>query len=106
MTSPIFARAAEEWARMRMAYGDYLEAHMARAEVETNGNLLNAKARAAGVTQERLFTANSTVAAAYASEELVDFWRTHPRMTLATFESQWLEDQYATPYEWGADEAA
>lgn len=105
MTSPIFARAAEEWARMRMAYGDYLEAHMAAAVEETAGVLLNARGKANRVTQEQLFTSNVTVATAYASEELVDFWRTRPRMTLAAFEAQWLEDQVA-PYDWADNRAA
>lgn len=106
MSSPIFAKAAEEWARMRSAYGDYLEAHMAAAVEATNGYLLNPKGKAKGVTQEQLFTAGPNVAAAYASEELADFWRTHPRMTLAAFEAQWLEEQDAAPYDWADAEAA
>lgn len=106
MTSPIFAKAAEEWARMRLAYGDYLEAHMAAAVEATNGCMLNPKGKAKRVTQEQLFTAGPNVAAAYASEELADFWRNHPRMTLSAFEAQWLEDRYALPYDWETVEAA
>lgn len=91
MTSPIFAAAAREWERMRSAYGDYLEAHIAAAEAATNGAMLNKRARAAGVTSGRLFYSGPAFARAYASEELLDFWRTNPRMTLAQFERQWLD---------------
>lgn len=90
---------------MRMAYGDYLEAHMAAAVEETAGVLLNARGKAKKVTEEQLFTGGPHIAAAYASEELVDFWRTRPRMTLAVFEAQWLEDQVA-PYDWADHQAA
>lgn len=106
MTSPIFARAADEWARMRLAYGDYLEAHMLAAELATNGTFLNARGKAAGITQEQLFTAGPSVTAAYASEELRDFWAEHPRMTLAQFERAWVEQQTQTTYDWDAPAAA
>lgn len=87
--SPIFQRAAREWAAMRSEYADYLEAHIAAAYEATNGVLLNARGKAARVSEERLFTASGATAAAYASEELRDFWATTPRMTVAQFEAAW-----------------
>ncbi|MFI2366601.1 hypothetical protein [Promicromonospora sp. NPDC019610] len=89
--SPIFQRAAAEWAAMRSEYGDYLEAHIAAAYDATNGVLLNAQGRAAGVTEERLFLVGGVFAAAYASPELREFWATRPRMTVTEFERAWTE---------------
>lgn len=89
--SPIFQRAAAEWAAMRSEYGDYLEAHIAAAYEATNGVLLNARGRAAGITEERLFLAGGAFAAAYASPELREFWATRPRMTVTEFERAWTE---------------
>jgi hypothetical protein len=89
--SAIFERAARQWAAMRSEYGDYLEAHIAAAYRATNGVLLNARGRTAGVSEERLFLAGSAFAAAYASEELRDFWATTPRMTVRDFERAWAE---------------
>jgi hypothetical protein len=89
--SPIFQRAARDWAAMRSEYGDYLEAHIAAAYEATNGVLLNARGRAAGVTEYRLFTAGGAFAAAYASEELLEFWATRPRLTVTQFERAWAE---------------
>jgi hypothetical protein len=89
--SPIFERAVREWAAMRSEYGDYLEAHIAAAYDATNGVLLNARGRAVGVTESRLFTAGGAFAAAYASPELREFWATRPRMTVTEFERAWAE---------------
>ena len=89
--SPIFQRAAREWAAMRSEYGDYLEAHIAAAYRATNGVLINARGRAAGVSEERLFLAGGSFAAAYASPELREFWAAQPRMTVTEFERAWAE---------------
>lgn len=89
--SPIFQRAAAEWAAMRSEYGDYLEAHIAAAYDATNGVLLNARGRAAGITEERLFLGGGSFAATYASPELREFWATRPRMTITEFERAWAE---------------
>ena len=94
--SPIFQRAAREWAAMRSEYGDYLEAHIAAAYDATNGVLLNTRGRAAGVSEERLFLAGGALATAYASEELRDFWATRPRLTVEAFERAWAERLWAT----------
>lgn len=81
---------------MRTAYGDYIEAHILAAETATNGRLLSARGRAAGVTVERLFFGSASFAQAYASEELLDYWRQHPRMTVAQFEAQWIDHRHVS----------
>ncbi|GAA2241464.1 hypothetical protein GCM10010413_49860 [Promicromonospora sukumoe] len=96
--SPIFQRAAAEWAAMRSEYGDYLEAHIAAAYRATNGVLLNVRGRAAGVSESRLF-AGGAVATAYASRELREFWATTPRMTVTEFERAWAERLDTDPHE-------
>ncbi|WP_129782906.1 hypothetical protein [Promicromonospora panici] len=97
--SPIFQRAAREWAAMRSEYGDYLEAHIAAAYDATNGVLLNPRGRAAGVSEERLFLTGGSFAAAYASEELREFWATTPRLTVEAFERAWAERLWAAEAE-------
>lgn len=106
MTSPIFAKAAEEWARMRSAYQDYLEAHMQAAETATNGYMLNARGRAAGIRSDYLFTSGPSVAKAYASEELTAFWARTPRPTLARFEAGWVDQRDQESYDWDGTAAA
>lgn len=91
MRSAIFAAAAREWARMRDDYGIYLESHIAAAVEATNGTLFSRAALSAGVTETRLFAAPAHVAAAWASEELQDFWRANPRVTVTEFEQAWVE---------------
>ena len=91
--SPIFAQAAETWAAMKAEFDLELEAHISAAESATRGYLLSPEARATGISVDRLFTANRTSAAAWASEELRDFWTTHPRPTLAAFERAWFTGQ-------------
>jgi hypothetical protein len=104
IVSAIFARAAREWALMRSEYGDYLEAHIAAAYEVTNGVLLNARGRAAHVNESRLFTAGATYATAYASRELLDFWATTPRLSVAEFERAWAERLDAEPDQRPADD--
>lgn len=94
--SAIFEQAAAMWAAMKADFDLELEAHISAAESATCGYLLAPEARAAGVDIYRLFTANRTAAAAWATEELRDFWAAHPRPTLAAFERAWFEGQSRT----------
>jgi hypothetical protein len=89
--SAIFARAAQDWARMRDEYSLYLEGYIAQAVEQTCSVLLNARGRAAGVSETALFTGPPSFVAAYGSEELVEFMRVQPRMTLQRFEEQWAQ---------------
>lgn len=83
-----FARRAE----IRAEYEEVLWAAYQRAETACNGRLLNRRGAAAGIDPIRLFKSNTAFAYAYASEELIEHWRTHPRPTFAAYEAQRLRD--------------
>lgn len=97
MTSAIFKQAAEEWARMRDDYERYIEQAYNRALNETGGVLVNNTGRALHIDGLDLFTGPQARAVKYASEELIDYWKQHPRVSLAKYESQWLQgnERYA-----------
>lgn len=91
--SAIFASAASSWSEMRAEFELQREAAYERAETECNGKLLNARGRRAGVDPYSLFIGSAVRAYAYASEELVDHWVRHPRLTVAQFEAQTFDRQ-------------
>ncbi len=62
-------------------HGEHLDQHYRAAEDACRGTLLNAAGRARGIDPRKLFYGPATRAYKYASEELVDWWRTHPRVT-------------------------
>lgn len=70
---------------IREQYDCYVETCYLSAEAECNGVLLNARGRAEGISARSLFRGSSTVAAAYASEELKGWWLANGRMTLGRF---------------------
>lgn len=75
---------------MRAEYSLSLEAHYRRMLTVTNGNCVNSKGRAQGVTSWALLTHGPAYAVKYATEELLDFWIDHPRPSLRRFEMDWL----------------
>lgn len=89
--SAIFAAASTAWADMKAEYDAALAAAHALAETETNGNLVNRKGKAKGLTGWDMFTGPEIRARNYASEELLDHWNKHPRPNLNRFEAQWTE---------------
>lgn len=91
-----FVKAALELrAEVREAFEDYrLQAYMA-AEEATNGYLLNQRGRRAQVDAYSLFMGNEARALAYASEELRDWWRDHPRPVFARYEREHLGEYFA-----------
>lgn len=91
----LVSEAFAAWRECREDYEDLLLVQFERAEEATRGALLNARGRAAGVDPRSLFMGNETRALAYASEELVEHWRTHPRVTFAAFERRWAADREA-----------
>jgi len=84
--SLIFDSAAAEYRRVRGEYQLHLEAQVAAAVDDCNGVLLNARGKAARIDPFTLFKGPGVRAAAYASEELVEFWQRHPRVTWERFE--------------------
>ncbi|QNA93233.1 MULTISPECIES: hypothetical protein [unclassified Microbacterium] len=91
----IIGDAFNAWRECRAEYDDTLYAQYEAAEEATNGAMLNARGREKGVDPFSLFMGNETRALAYASEELVEHWAAHPRITFAKFEKQWQAQREA-----------
>lgn len=86
----IIAEAFAQYRECRADYAHHLEhAYAHHLEHATNGVLLNAEGRARGVDALSLFMGPAARAEKYASEELIEHWRTNPRVTFARFEQQW-----------------
>lgn len=85
-------RALEERRACREQFELYRQEQYDRAIDECNGVLLNRRGEAAGVSSYSLFMGSAVRANAYASDELVEFWRRHGRLTFADFEAAWPWD--------------
>lgn len=90
MSVSAFALAIDQWRECRDAYELHLEAQYTAADWACRGVLLNRRGKALGIDAASLFLGTRVRAVAYASDELVEFWRTYPRITFAQFEHQWL----------------
>jgi len=88
--SAIFAKAAEQWAEMQADFLSYRDDAYWQALEATRGVLVNAAGRALHIDGYTLFVSNRTYSEKYASEELLDWWRTNPRLTQKQFEEQWV----------------
>ncbi|WP_275463368.1 phage minor capsid protein [Streptomyces noursei] len=75
-------------AEARALYEEYVYRQYLAAENATNGYLLNAKARAAGINPAELFSGPARIAYARASDELKEWWAANGRMTQAEFVEQ------------------
>lgn len=89
--SPFVKDAMSRVQRLRVKYADAMWAQYTEAETELNGKLLNRRGQAQKVDAVRLFSGPQGYAMAYASEELMEWWRTHPRMSFEDFERQAYE---------------
>jgi hypothetical protein len=69
------------------AYGKALEA--------TAGVLVNAAGREQHIDGYILFRGQRSFAMKYASEELLEYWEAHPRLTMAEYELQWMSGNLA-----------
>lgn len=85
-----FERALADWREARAAYADALYAQYEAAAEGCREALVNAAGRRKGIDPISLFMGNAARARAYASPELLEWWETHPRVTFADFEAQWL----------------
>lgn len=92
-------RALADWRECRAEFELELYARYVRAEAETHGALLNARGRARGIDPISLMFGPAARAHAYASDELVEHWASHPRLTFAAFEQAWIaqRDHEQTP---------
>ena len=91
--SPIVAAALERWRECRNEFELYLEAQHARAQEDTGGALLNSRGREAGISSWSLFYGPAQRMRAYASEELLEWFAKHGRMTFEQFERAWEPGQ-------------
>lgn len=87
-TPPVIHAALQNWRAARAEFQVYLEAQYAQATQDLNGNLLNARARAAGKDSAALFMGPRYQADAWASEELRQWWDDHGRLTFQDWEAQ------------------
>lgn len=82
------ARDKARWAAVNADWLDWAQAQFLAAEAECRGYLLNKAGIAAGLDPWTLWTGPASRAARYASEELLEFWATHPRMTVSEYREQ------------------
>jgi hypothetical protein len=94
----LIVNAFDEWRECRAEYDAVLYAQYERAAEACNDALVNARGRARGVDPISLFMGPAVRAYAYASEELIEFWRSHPRVTYAMFEAQWADYRRAEEF--------
>lgn len=82
---------------MRRDYERHIEQAYNQALEGTGGVLVNKLGRSLHIDGLSLFTGSKERAYKYASEELIEWWNRHSRITLATFEQQWLHgnERYA-----------
>lgn len=81
------ARAAAERERIRAEWHDAAYADYLAAEEECRGELVNPAGVAAGVPDGfALWSGPLTVALKYATEELRDWWKEHPRVTFTEYQ--------------------
>ncbi|WP_344677236.1 phage minor capsid protein [Saccharopolyspora taberi] len=79
----------------RAAYRKYIDEQYWQAEADTNGYLLSNAGEAAGVDPRELFTGPAARARKWASDELLEWWEEHGRITFDEFAAQLLGDTNA-----------
>lgn len=93
--SAIFEAAARLYAKMRIDYERYLEREYDTAVESTGGVLVNSRGRALKIDGLDLLSGHKAYAMKYASEELLEYWKHHPRLTQAEYEAQWITGEMA-----------
>lgn len=88
--SAIFAKAAEQWSEMQADFTSYRDDAYWQALEGCRGVLVNAAGQRLHIDGYTLFVSARKYAEKYASEELLEWWRTHPRLTVKEFEAQWV----------------
>jgi len=91
--SLVFRHAAAAYAALRAEYEDLRMSAYLAAEEATRGALMNRLGHRRGIDPYSLFMGTEARAMCYASDELVEWWRDHPRVTFAAFERQMLGDE-------------
>jgi len=89
--SVIIDAAFKAWGECRAEFEDLQYAEHEKAAEACRDRLLNRRGMKAKVDTMTLFMGNEARAHAYASEELMEYWRSNTRPTFARFEAQWVE---------------
>lgn len=89
-------RAADKRRRLAQEWSDHLYRQWLAAEGETNGYMLNKLGKRRGVDERTLFTGNRARIRKYASDELLEFFDSHPPLTRGQFERQSREQRPET----------
>jgi sirohydrochlorin ferrochelatase len=90
-----FERALQDWREARAEYERVLHATYERAAEACRDRLVNEDGRRLGIEPLSLFMGTRARAYRYASEELVEWWRSHPRVPFVEFERKWLAERDA-----------
>lgn len=72
-------------AELRTQYDEYVERSYWEAEAVTNGHMLNAAGKRAGIDPRSLFKANAKTMLKYASDDLKYHWSAVPRLSFDAF---------------------
>lgn len=78
---------------MRSDFLGHVDSEYDRALEACAGVLVNKEGRSQHVDGYTLFTGSTRKALRFASEELLDYWEKHPRLSLEDFELLWLSGQ-------------
>lgn len=89
--SAIFDAAVEQYHACKKEFEVYREGQYRRALNDLGGALLNRDGQRKGIDTWSLFIGPRRRAERWASEELVEWWARHGRMTYAQFEAQYVE---------------
>jgi hypothetical protein len=100
------ARDKERWAATYAAWLHYAQAQWLQAEHATNGVLLNKAGDKAGINPRSLWSGSLAQARRYASEELLEFWQTHPRLTVSQYHRERRAERRAEREQYEAEQAA
>ena len=92
--SPLVLAALEQVKRLRAEYELVIEAEYEKAAEACRDNLVNAEGRRRGVKGASLFLGPEPRALRWASEELVTYWRVHPRRTFEDYERAYVAGLY------------
>jgi len=76
---------------MSVDFLSYVDDAYNKAVKATAGVLVNNEGRAKHIDGYSLFRSNRAFARKYASEELLEHWDSHPRLTMVEYERQWLQ---------------
>lgn len=88
---PAWCTALATWRATREAFDEHLEAQLYAAERDCRGHLLNRRGLTAGIDARTLFYGPAHRVTLYASEELVEWFRHHGRLTFEQYAAQTYE---------------